>query len=57
MRYILSVTHRWAGLAIAAFLFVSGVTGAVVSWDHELDDLLNPHLMNAVTQRARAPIP
>ena len=49
MRYILSVTHRWAGLAIAAFLFVSGVTGAVVSWDHELDDLLNPHLMNAVT--------
>lgn len=32
---------------IAGFLFVSGLTGAVISWDHELDDLLNPHLMEA----------
>ena len=35
------------GLFIAGFLFVSGVTGAVISWDHELDDVLNPHLMYA----------
>lgn len=39
--------HRWVGLLMAGFLFVSGVTGAVISWDHELDDLLNPHLMHA----------
>jgi uncharacterized iron-regulated membrane protein len=39
--------HRWVGLLIAGFLFVSGVTGAIISWDHELDDLLNPHLMHA----------
>jgi uncharacterized iron-regulated membrane protein len=39
--------HRWVGLLIAGFLFLSGVTGAVISWDHELDDLLNPHLMHA----------
>jgi uncharacterized iron-regulated membrane protein len=32
---------------MAAFLFLTGVTGAVISWDHELDDLLNPHLMQA----------
>ena len=35
------------GLAIAVFLVVSGATGAVISWDHELDSLLNPHLVQA----------
>ena len=44
MRSALTLLHRWLGLAIAGFLFVSGVTGAVISWDHELDELLNPHL-------------
>lgn len=47
MRRIATLLHRWVGLAVAAFLFVSGVTGAVISWDHELDDLLNPHLTEA----------
>lgn len=41
--------HRWVGLITAGFLFVSGVTGAVISWDHELDDILNPHLMHSAT--------
>jgi len=41
MRSIFGRLHRWAGLVTAAFLFFSGVTGAVISWDHELDDLLN----------------
>ena len=39
--------HRWIGLLIAGFLFSSGLTGAVISWDHELDELLNPHLLAA----------
>ncbi len=47
MRLVLTALHRWVGLVIAGFLFVSGLTGAVISWDHELDDLLNPHLMEA----------
>ena len=47
MRIFFTLVHRYAGLLIAAFLFFSGVTGAVISWDHELDDLLNPHLMRA----------
>ncbi|KWF21620.1 PepSY-associated TM helix domain-containing protein [Burkholderia pseudomultivorans] len=34
--------HRWFGLAIALFLFVAGLTGAVIAWDHELDAALNP---------------
>jgi len=49
MRAFWTLVHRYAGLLTAAFLFVSGVTGAVISWDHELDDLLNPHLMEAHT--------
>jgi uncharacterized iron-regulated membrane protein len=47
MRTFFTLLHRYAGLLIAAFLFFSGVTGAVISWDHELDELLNPHLMHA----------
>jgi uncharacterized iron-regulated membrane protein len=49
MRATWTLIHRWCGLLTAAFLFVSGITGAVISWDHELDDLLNPHLMEAHT--------
>ena len=47
MRAFWTLIHRYAGLIIAGFLFISGVTGAIISWDHELDDLLNPHLMEA----------
>jgi uncharacterized iron-regulated membrane protein len=47
MRPLWVLAHRWIGLVMAAFLFLTGVTGAVISWDHELDDLLNPHLMQA----------
>ena len=43
-RHLAVLLHRWAGLTIAAFLIVSGLTGAVISWDHELDEVLNPHL-------------
>ena len=39
--------HRFVGLAIAGFLFLAGLTGAVISWDHELDELINPHLVEA----------
>lgn len=29
------------------FLFISGATGALISWDHELDGWLNPQLFDA----------
>ena len=32
MRLVFTVLHRWVGLVIAGFLFVSGLTGAVISW-------------------------
>ena len=49
MRSAWVVFHRWVGLAMAAFLFLTGVTGAVIAWDHELDDLLNPHLLKTAS--------
>jgi len=56
MRPAFTFLHRWVGLAIAGFLFVSGLTGAVISWDHELDDLLNPHLMEARSSGPQLPV-
>ena len=47
MRAAVAVIHRTMGLVIAGFLIVSGLTGAVISWDHELDTVLNPRLMTA----------
>lgn len=55
MRTAWVIMHRWTGLLMAAFLFLTGTTGAVISWDHELDDLLNPHLLEAKSRgEARA---
>jgi uncharacterized iron-regulated membrane protein len=47
MRATLVVLHRWFGLSAALFLFIAGATGAVISWDHELDEWLNPQLYQA----------
>jgi uncharacterized iron-regulated membrane protein len=44
MRQALLVLHRYAGLATALFLFCAGLTGAVISWEHEIDRWLNPQL-------------
>lgn len=57
MRGALVLVHRWVGLAIAGFLFVAGLTGAFISWDHELDAWLNPTLFHAPTAaEPRAPL-
>ncbi|CFX33025.1 conserved membrane protein of unknown function [Candidatus Filomicrobium marinum] len=47
MRNAFVIIHRWAGLFIAVFLLIAGLTGALISWDHELDEALNPHLFHA----------
>jgi len=47
VRPVLVLIHRWVGLFTAGFLFITGLTGAVISWDHELDEWLNPHLIHA----------
>jgi uncharacterized iron-regulated membrane protein len=55
MRRALVVLHRWFGLFSALFLFVAGLTGALIAWDHELDAWLNPELFRARTQGAALP--
>ncbi|MFC0398212.1 PepSY-associated TM helix domain-containing protein [Paraburkholderia rhizosphaerae] len=49
MRPLLVPLHRWFGIATALFLFVAGLTGAVIAWDHELDAMLNPSFFHART--------
>lgn len=54
MRQVFLLLHRYVGLAIAAFVIATGLTGAVISWDHELDEWLNPHLIHAPERGASA---
>jgi uncharacterized iron-regulated membrane protein len=49
-RHLWELLHRWVGLTIAGFLFVSGLTGAIISWDHELDEALNGDLVYVDSQ-------
>jgi len=49
MRGQLVRLHRWFGVATALFLFVAGLTGAIIAWDHELDAVLNPSFYRART--------
>lgn len=46
MRALWTIVHRWVGLFLAGFLVMAGFTGAVLSWDHELDDWLNADLLH-----------
>jgi len=50
MRSFFAMLHRWFGLFLATFLFVAGLTGAIISWDHELDEWLNPQMFHAKTE-------
>ena len=43
------------GLGVAVFLFISGATGAIISWDHELDAALNPTLFHANSANSANP--
>ena len=38
------VVHRWAGLTIALFLMIAGVTGAVIAFEEPLSYAIRPHL-------------
>jgi uncharacterized iron-regulated membrane protein len=38
--------HRYAGLAMAIFLAMAGLTGSIIAFEHELDAWLNPALFH-----------
>lgn len=42
-RAVLVRVHRWAGLGIATFLVVAGLTGGLLAFLPELETALNPH--------------
>ena len=49
MRRVFTHLHRTMGLMTAVFLVFSGLTGAVISWDHALDELLIGHFIAVKT--------
>jgi uncharacterized iron-regulated membrane protein len=42
--------HRYAGLGMALFLIVAGLTGSVIAFQHELDAWLNPELFRTANR-------
>lgn len=44
LRPVLIALHRYGGLGIAAFVFIAGLTGAVLAYKAEIDGWLNPPL-------------
>src|SRR5262245_23082751 len=55
IRHVLVRLHRYLGLAIAAFLFVAGITGAIIPFHDELDRALNPGFFTASAGAALPP--
>lgn len=50
-RPFLAKVHRYAGLGMALFLVVAGLTGALLAFYHELDQALNPGLFQVPERR------
>ncbi len=44
LRKVALMLHRYVGLALAVFLIVSGLTGSLLAFHHEIDTALNPEL-------------
>lgn len=47
-RPLLMRVHRWVGLVLAGFLLLSGLTGALLAWNDELEAAINPQLFRVV---------
>lgn len=54
VRPFLAKVHRYAGLGMALFLIVNGLTGALLAFYHELDQALNPGLFRVQERRTSA---
>ena len=56
IREMLVRFHRWAGLGMALFLIIAGLTGSVIAFYHELDEALNPDLFHVKRQGEAKPL-
>lgn len=56
LRPWLVLVHRWAGLTLAGFLALAGLTGALLVWYEELDAWVSPHLLRAAPPTPQAPM-
>ena len=57
LRRIAVLMHRYVGLALAIFLIMSGLTGSIIAFNHELDAWLNPSLFERANDApAMAPL-
>lgn len=43
-RQVWVIAHRWAGLSLASFLVVAGITGALLAFYDEIESLIAPQL-------------
>lgn len=50
------IAHRWAGLTLALFLAVAGLTGSLLPWIEELEAATAPHLHDAEWQGMADPL-
>lgn len=48
------VLHRWAGLTLAAFVVLAGLTGSFLAFNQEIDAALNPSLHRVEPQAVTA---
>ena len=46
------IVHRYAGLYMAAFLVVAGLTGSIMAFEPQIDAWLNPPIRVAANGRA-----
>lgn len=56
MRKVVTLLHRYIGLALGAFLFVSALTGSAIVFSKAVDGFLNPELHAVQPGSARVPI-
>lgn len=54
MRSTFVLIHRYVGLVMAGFLLIAGLTGALLAWNHELEELVNSDLYRVQPPSANA---
>lgn len=56
VRHACVVVHRYAGLIMALFLIIAGVTGSIMAFEDEIDAWLNPHLHTVHSRGPALPV-